>query len=303
MKKWTSILLTLLLVFALAACSKTGSDSAKDDKAEADKKTEEQKSDDSKKDEKKDDAKTEEKTEEKDDKIEEKADEKKDEDKDNKDNKAATDGANLGLDVLKGRVSELTANGKSVDELMIKENEKVLVTQGGEVVPGIYDMEILEGNGNIMGDRVDFYDISINWIGDMKGAEQAYPSKFRVILLEGDQLEFPAIQKIKLTAIKDFIPTEQLGIGNYIVGRDILPGKYKLSTNVKMDPEYDLLGWDLEIYNVLEDEDEEVSLTPKQSETVVELLEGEILTVDYNTILDQDDLNPDDARLIFVPQK
>lgn len=63
------------------------------------------------------------------------------------------------------------------------------------------------------------------------------------------------------------------------------------------------MGWDLEIYNVLEDEDEEVSLTPKQSETVVELLEGEILTVDYNTILDQDGLNPDDARLIFVPQK
>lgn len=296
MKKWTSILLTLLLVFALVACSKTGSDSTKDDKAEADKKTEEQKPDDSKKDETKEESKTEEK-------ADEKADENKDDDKDDKDEKPATEGSDFGLDVLKGRVSELAANGKSIDELSVKEGEKILVTQGGEIVPGIYDLEVLQGDGNIMGDRVDFYDISINWIGDMKSAEQAYPSKFRVILLEGDELEFPDIQKIKLTAIKDFMPSEELGIGNYIVGRDILPGKYKLSTNVKLNPEYDVLGWDLEIYNVLEDDDLEVSLTPKESETVVELLEGEIITVDYSTSIEQDGLKPDDARLIFIPQK
>lgn len=262
MKKYLSLVLTLVLVLTLAACNKN--DDAKDDKAKEDeKKTEEQVGGTDKKDEPKGEA------------------------------------SDFSYVILRDNLDALIANSKSVDEFKIP-SEKVVVKQGGDIVPGVYDLEILEGNGNIIGTRVDFFNVPMNWIGQKKEESQSYPSKYRVILLEGDEIEFLDVQTIKLTAVKEFSSGLELHNGNYIVGKDIPEGKYKFSTNIKMDPEYGALGWTIEVYNPAEDEDRDVYFTPDQSDSEVELVSGEIITVSCDSFVSQEGLNPDDAILSFV---
>lgn len=258
MKKFLSILLSLLLIFALAACSKTESGEPKQD-------------------------------------------EKKSEEGKTAEEPSAQAGA-LDYTALNGNIEAIIASSVSVDEYAGKGDEPIKIGKGEDIVPGVYDFEILEGKGNIMVDRVDFYDVSINFIGDAKSDDQSYLSKFRLILLEGDELTVPDINKFKLTAVKDFSPMTQLAIGNYIVGKDVAPGKYKLSTNVELDPQYEVLGWDVEIYDPKADDSFETALNPKQSDTVIDLKEGEIITVDYNSIITQEGLHADDAVLILTPQ-
>lgn len=217
-----------------------------------------------------------------------------------KDETSGGDSKDFSYLALKNNINGLIANSKSVEELNVGK-DKVVVKDGGEVVPGIYDLEVLEGMGNIMADRVDFYKVSINWIGNKKEAGTKYPSKFRVILLEGDEIEFLTIDKVRLTAVKDFTPSTELATGQFIVGKDILPGKYKLSSNVAIDEEYTALGWDIMVYHPANDKEDSLGLNADNREVEVELKEGDILTVAYNTSIDQEGLDPDDARLNFNP--
>lgn len=142
----------------------------------------------------------------------------------------------------------------------------------------------------------------INWLGGAPGTSVDYPSKIRIILFEGDSLELKSISKVKFTAVPAQVQmTNELGIGEYVVGRDIKAGTYKLTTNVKMDPQFDNLGWTVDIYNISTKKTKEQTLTPGNQDVVVKLEDGDIISTSlYNT--DQD-VPSDDARLIFTEYK
>lgn len=182
--------------------------------------------------------------------------------------------------------------------------DKLKIGEKGDVKPGIYDLEILGGSGNIMGDRADYLAcMSINWVGAVKKPENNdSPSVIRILLFEGDTLELSNISKAKFTAInKPNEMSNKIGQGQYVVGRDIKAGTYKLSTNAKMDKEFENLGWEIGIYNFDKDEERDQTLNPENNDVVVKLEDGEVITTSfYNT---DHNGSADKAKLIFTPLK
>lgn len=173
----------------------------------------------------------------------------------------------------------------------------IVIGKDGDVKPGIYDLEVTGGSGNIFGERKNYGMLFINYLGQTKDSEyRSYPSKVRLILFEGDTLQLSDISKVKFNAVGDVKPSTELKSGEYVVGRDILPGKYKLSTNLKMDPQFGNLGWDIEIYNDDTRQSRSVSLNPDSSDVAVKLSENEIIMLKFNFI---DEGDPDDMVLKF----
>src|SRR5699024_4992747 len=192
--------------------------------------------------------------------------------------------------------NELAKNSEDKDDIYI--TDSLDIGEEEEFKPGIYDLEVTGGSGNIFGERKDFHNPYINWVAAAPNHDNDYPSKIRMILFEGDELDFIDISKVKFHAISEEVePSNELGIGEFIVGRDILPGDYKLSTKVKMNPEYDNLGWDITIVYVEDEKTWDQTFTPANNDVMVKLKEGEILSLSYNNT---DYGTPsDDARLVF----
>jgi len=196
-------------------------------------------------------------------------------------------------------MNQLAAQSKSTDEIYV--TGKMEVGQDNALKPGIYDLSITGGSGNIQGDRKSINGMNINWLGGAPGSQDYYhyPSTIRIILLEGDTLDFSNISKVKFTAVPEKVtPTNKLGVGNYVVGRDIPAGTYKLSTNVALDPQFNNLGWDIAIYNDDDGDERESSLNPGNTDVAVTLKDGEIITTSFNA--SGDNANPE---LIFNPVK
>ncbi|QBO35756.1 hypothetical protein EQG49_04400 [Periweissella cryptocerci] len=200
-------------------------------------------------------------------------------------------------DTLKS-LNELAERGESTKELYV--TGKMKVGTDDTIKPGIYDLVIKGGDGNIMGDRADVDALDINWIGGVQGNEGGDDSTFRVILFQGDDLDFSSISKVQFTAIKDAKESDRLGQGEYVVGRDIAAGTYKLSTNTKLDPEYDNLGWHISTYDDNTADTQTVDLTPGSSDVAVELTDGEIVTTAYDGDTG-DSGSADKTKLIFTP--
>lgn len=197
------------------------------------------------------------------------------------------------LDVL----NQLAAISTQTEELYV--TDKIVIGKDEKVTPGIYDLEITGGSGNIMGQRSSVDSLFINWVGGAKDNTGGYPSKIRMILFEGDTLEFSNISKVKFNAVPEKVePTKELGVGEFIVGRDILPGDYKLSTNVKLNPEFENLGWHTTIYNDESGESRDQMFTAINNDVVVSLKEGEIISTSF----DNTDYGSsgDEAKLIFT---
>lgn len=196
------------------------------------------------------------------------------------------------LDIL----NQLATLSTQTDELYV--TDKITIGEQEEVTPGIYDLEIIGGSGNILGERADVSALFINWVGGAENNSGDYPSKIRIILFEGDVLEFMNISKVKFNAVPEKVePSNELGIGEFIVGRDILPGEYKLSTKVKMNPDYDNLGWGISIYNDENGQSRDQTFTATNNDVVVNLKEGEIVSISYtNTDYGS---SSDEARLLF----
>lgn len=196
------------------------------------------------------------------------------------------------LDIL----NQLATISESTEEFYITGD--LTIGHQQEIKPGIYDLEITGGSGNITGERADV-PLFINWVGEVKNSGD-YPSKIRMLLFEGDTLSFSNISKVKFNAIPEVVePSNELGIGEFIVGRDIIAGDYKLSTNAKLNPEYDNLGWDISIYNDLDGSSRNQMFTATHNDVAVSLKDGEVISVNYsNTDYGS---SSDDARLIFTP--
>ncbi|MFW7374444.1 hypothetical protein [Vagococcus fluvialis] len=195
------------------------------------------------------------------------------------------------LDIL----NQLATMSKSTEELYVTGDLTIGSEQ--EIKPGIYDLEITGGSGNISGERANV-PLFINWVGGAKGSGD-YASKIRILLFEGDILKFRNISKIKLNAIPEKVePTNELGIGEFVVGRDITAGDYKLSTNAKLNPEYENLGWSTRIYNDSDGQSREQQLTGTNNDVAVSLKDGEVISISYdNTDYGS---SSDDAKLIFT---
>lgn len=197
------------------------------------------------------------------------------------------------LDIL----NHLATLSKQTEEIYITSD--LTIGEKEEVKPGIYDLEITGGSGNITGERSAASSLFINWVGGAKGNDGDYPSKIRMVLFEGDTLIFDNISKVKFNAVPEKVePSTELGIGEFIVGRDILAGDYKLSTNAKLNPEYDNLGWSTVIYNDTDGQTREQMLTATNNDVLVSLKDGEIISISYdNTDYGS---SSDDAKLIFT---
>lgn len=200
-------------------------------------------------------------------------------------------------DTIVDIMNEAAANSKSTDEIYVTGD--VVVGDKGDVKQGIYDLEITGGSGNITGTRAAVRGLFINYIGSAPGSGIDYPSKIRLILLRGDVLKFRNISKIKFTAVPAKVQmSNELGIGEYVVGRDIKPGTYKLSTNANMNPELTYSGWSIDILNTSTGKTIEQTYNPGNMDVAVKLEEGQIVSTKFDNT--DRNISSDEARLIFT---
>lgn len=193
---------------------------------------------------------------------------------------------------------ELAASSTSTDEVYV--TGEVVVEEDGDVKPGIYDLQVTGGDGyvSITNDKQYYFYSSFGM--SAPGTEySSYPSSVRVTLLEGTVIEFSNISKVKFNAVaKEVTPSNELGIGNFVVGRDIKPGTYKLSSNVSFDGEYSA-KWDIRITNLDTKRSKDQTFDKENSDVAVKLEEGELVTVGlFNT--HDSATTSDQARLIFT---
>ena len=95
---------------------------------------------------------------------------------------------------------KFSKKGKSTDEMYVTGNIKV--GSDSELKPGIYDLQVTGGSGNIGADRDQTSAPFINYLGDDRGNLNSQgtgdvngPSKIRLILFSGDVLKLDNISK------------------------------------------------------------------------------------------------------------
>ncbi|MBF1739615.1 MAG: hypothetical protein HXP01_09235 [Streptococcus sp.] len=194
-------------------------------------------------------------------------------------------------------MNSAASNSVSTEEIYVTGN--VVVGEKGSVQPGIYDLEITGGMGNITGTRSLVKSLFLNYIGAAPGSGLDYPSKIRLILFRGDVLKFSNISKIKFTAVPAKVQmSNELGVGEYVVGRDIKPGIYKLSTNANMNPNLTSSGWSVRIIDTSTGQNIEQNLNPGNMDVAVKLEEGQFVSIKFDNT--DRNISSDEARLIFT---
>ncbi|MGO3404108.1 MAG: hypothetical protein ACTIMW_00265, partial [Streptococcus thermophilus] len=110
------------------------------------------------------------------------------------------------------------------------------------------------------------------------------------------------ISKVKFNAVaKEVEPSNELGQGEFIVGRDIKEGTYKLSTNVNLDPQFSNLGWSLTIEDLDSNTSKSQEYNPGNTDVVVKLKKNQVLSINYTGY--DESTKTDDAKLIFTEYK
>lgn len=148
---------------------------------------------------------------------------------------------------------------------------------GRDIKPGHYMLTTQEGSGNISTDGSD-HDIDVNIIlaSQAEAAEETnYLTQYETYLYEGAEIEISDLSSVQFTAIrkgKD-INKGTLCAGDYMVGLDIKPGRYKIkaiqgSGNLSSDK-----GTVNEIFGLEEGD---------IKETTQNLKAGEMLSTDVN---------------------
>lgn len=204
---------------------------------------------------------------------------------------------------LVDQVKSFSNGGKSIDEMYVTGSIKV--GDDSELKPGIYDLQITGGSGNISGERAQDSAPFINYVGDAKGSSDTQglgdangASKIRLILFSGDILNLDGISKVKFTAISQFNSSNQLGQGEYVVGLDIPAGTYKLSSNVKFDPEFDNLGWSIDVWGK-NGGNQRQQYNSSTNDVVVKLDDGDVVSTDNAYAGQTPGITADQEKLIF----
>lgn len=174
----------------------------------------------------------------------------------------------------------------------------ILLQAKGDVEPGIYDIEVTGGSGNILGTRKSEDGLFINFVAGAVGNITNDASKIRLILFDGDTLQLQNISKVKFNAVpKEVEPSNELGQGEFIVGRDIKEGTYKLSTNVNLNPEFSNLGWSITIEDLDSNTSKSQEYNPSNTDVVVKLKNNQVLSINYSGY--DESTKADDAKLIL----
>ena len=204
---------------------------------------------------------------------------------------------------LVDEVKNFSKGGKSIDEMYVTGDIKV--GDNSELKPGIYDLQVTGGSGNISGERAQDSAPFINYFGDAKGSSDTQglgdangASKIRLILFSGDILNLDGISKVKFTAISQFNSSNQLGQGEYVVGLDIPAGTYKLSSNVKFDPEFDNLGWSINVWGK-NGGNQRQKYNSSTNDVVVKLNDGDVVSTDNTYAGRTPGITADQEKLIF----
>ena len=92
--------------------------------------------------------------------------------------------------------------------------------------------------------------------------------------------------------------SNELGVGEYVVGRDIKPGIYKLSTNANMNPNLTSSGWSVRIIDTSTGQNIEQNLNPGNMDVAVKLEEGQFVSIKFDNT--DRNISSDEARLIFT---
>ena len=161
------------------------------------------------------------------------------------------------------------------------------------------NLQITGGSGNIFGTRKSENGLYINFVAGAVGNIGNYASKIRLILFDGDTLQLQDISKVKFNAVpKEVEPSNELGQGEFIVGRDIKEGTYKLSTNVNLDPQLNYKSHETCIYRKTSKSQE---YNPGNTDVVVKLKNNQVLSINYSGF--DESTKADDAKLIFTEYK
>ncbi len=196
-------------------------------------------------------------------------------------------------------LTDLAQNSKTVETIEVSKYMKVSST--AKVKPGVYDFIVIEGSGNIQGDRANDFGPFINFLGAQNPLSPGFPSTIRIILFEGDQLELSGITKIKLVAVNEVKEmTTSLKNGEYIVGRDLKEGKYRLSTNATLNKKYRIIGWGVTIDNLETKTSRTHYLNLENKEPVIDVKNGEIITARFDNTKDGHSGDEDILRLTPV---
>lgn len=200
-------------------------------------------------------------------------------------------------------VKNFSKGGKSIDEMYVTGSIKV--GDDSELKPGIYDLQITGGSGNVAGERAQTSAPFINYFGDAKGSldtqgigDAKGASKIRLILFSGDVLNLDDISKVKFTAVSQFNSSNQLGQGEYVVGLDVPAGTYKLSSNVKFDPEFDNLGWTIDVWGK-NGGNQRKQYNSSTNDVVVKLDDGDVVSTDNTYAGRTPGITADQEKLIF----
>lgn len=192
-------------------------------------------------------------------------------------------------------LNNFAAQSKSVIDVYY--TKKIEIGKDKDIVPGIYDLEITGGSGNINVERNSLFVMYVNWIGGADNPDNTYPSKFRIILADKDFLELNGISKFNLIAVSQNVEVKkELTNGEFVVGRDIPSGKYKVKTSADLNTEYPP-SWDIAITDLDSREVVNHTLEKNNQDIVIEINDGNILTTfvsNYNH-----EVNTDDIKIIF----
>ena len=190
-------------------------------------------------------------------------------------------------------LQKLIDSSKSTDEIYATDD--ITVGEKGDVKPGIYDIEVTGGSGNILGTRKSEDGLYINFVAGALGNIGNYTSKIRLLLFDGDTLQLQNISKVKFNAVpKEVESSNELGQGEFIVGRDIKEGTYKLSTNANLD-------WSITIEDLNSNTSKSQEYNPGNTDVVVKLKKNQVISINYNGV--DESTKADDAKLIFTEYK
>lgn len=100
-------------------------------------------------------------------------------------------------------------------------------TVGKDIKPGHYKITTPSGAGNVMGDTK--YGLNI-MLSATTGSHNMYLTEYNTYLFKDDKIDIQSLQNVKFEAIKQSKEVDggTLEAGDYIVGLDIKPGRYKI---------------------------------------------------------------------------
>lgn len=184
------------------------------------------------------------------------------------------------------------------------------VSDFGTVRPGLYEVENLLDNDKFATSTFSvsrYQSMTYPEFGGLltsisnrdQNSDFIRPSKVRVLLLENDKVSFDNIGKASFKAIKNFTFTNKLTEGAWIVGKDVKPGTYNLTSSIPAKKEFSNLGWTISVTNpdIKHERKDEYKMNWYDKDNVITFSEGDLIEVHYDGY--NKGAEPNDVSLIL----